>query len=519
MKKLMVGSVLAIAICCCTGNLKAQQVYSLKFDPNSYKTQTANVSGKTITVRAFEHLVDVQKPVDTAYEQLNIYIPEAYFNGGTINGYTAATAPIFFPNQVGGYMPGKPGTLIRSGSSGPGGPPPPPMPPGQGAPARGNGPGPGPNFGSRPNTIAEALAMGYVVASPGARGRTNKDANGKYDGKAPAAIIDLKAAVRYLKLNDALMPGDANKIISNGTSAGGALSALLGATGDSPEYLPYLKAIGAAETSDAIFATSAYCPITNLDHADIAYEWQFYGVNSFVRGGPPARAGSSNTASTLNDDQIKVSADLKSLFPAYINSLHLKDAQGNELNLDEAGNGSFKNLIKSVVIASANKAIAGGADLSKHEWLHFENGKVTDLDWDAYIRYMQRQKTPPAFDALDFSSPETNLFGTESINNSHFTDYGQQHSKVDGSTKADQQVVKLMNPMYYIGTDGTKTSKYWRIRHGSKDKDTGLAISAALATLLENKGFTVDYALPWDRPHSGDYDLPELFAWIDGIAR
>ena len=73
--------------------------------------------------------------------------------------------------------------------------------------------------------------------------------------------------------------------------------------------------------------------------------------------------------------------------------------------------------------------------------------------------------------------------------------------------------------MYYIGTDGTKTSKYWRIRHGSKDKDTGLAISAALATLLENKGFTVDYALPWDRPHSGDYDLPELFAWIDGIAR
>ena len=152
----MVGSVLAIATSCCTGNLKAQQVYSLKFDPNSYKTQTANVNGKTITVRAFEHLIDVQKPVDTAYEQLNVYIPEAYFNGGTINGYTAATAPIFFPNQVGGYMPGKPGTLIRSGSSGPGGPPPPPLPPGQSPPAGFNGPGP--NFGSRTNTIAEALA-------------------------------------------------------------------------------------------------------------------------------------------------------------------------------------------------------------------------------------------------------------------------------------------------------------------------------------------------------------------------
>jgi hypothetical protein len=38
---------------------------------------------------------------------------------------------------------------------------------------------------------------------------------------------------------------------------------------------------------------------------------------------------------------------------------------------------------------------------------------VTDLDFDAYVRYMQRQKTPPAFDALDLSTPETQEFGTE----------------------------------------------------------------------------------------------------------
>ncbi|MFH4090344.1 alpha/beta hydrolase, partial [Acinetobacter baumannii] len=70
----------------------------------------------------------------------------------------------------------------------------------------------------RPNTIVSALAHGYVVASPGARGRTLQNAQGQYTGKAPAAIVDLKAAVRYLKLNDSIMPGDANKIISNGTS-------------------------------------------------------------------------------------------------------------------------------------------------------------------------------------------------------------------------------------------------------------------------------------------------------------
>jgi carboxylesterase type B len=93
---------------------------------------------------------------------------------------------------------------------------------------------------SEGNTVVIALSHGYVVASAGARGRSNQDVSGKYYGKAPAGLVDLKAGVRYLKYNDAIMPGDANKIISNGTSAGGAMSALLGATGDNPDYLPFL---------------------------------------------------------------------------------------------------------------------------------------------------------------------------------------------------------------------------------------------------------------------------------------
>ena len=85
-----------------------------------------------------------------------------------------------------------------------------------------------------------------VVAAPAARGRSNETAEGVYYGKAPAAIVDLKAAVAYLHKNDNIMPGDANKIISNGTSAGGALSLLLGATGNESDYAPYLQEIGAA---------------------------------------------------------------------------------------------------------------------------------------------------------------------------------------------------------------------------------------------------------------------------------
>lgn len=44
-------------------------------------------------------------------------------------------------------------------------------------------------------------------------------------------------------------------------------------------------------------------------------------------------------------------------------------------------------------------------------------------------------------------------------------------------------------------------------------------VAALLATLLKNKGYEVDFALPWGLPHSGDYDLEELFRWIDRLAK
>ncbi|STZ07121.1 Uncharacterised protein [Moraxella caprae] len=87
----------------------------------------------------------------------------------------------------------------------------------------------------RPNSVAAALMRGYVVASSGARGRT-LGTDGNYTGKAPSVIVDLKSAIAYLKANDTLMAGRADRIIANGTSAGGAMSLLLGASGNSMDY-------------------------------------------------------------------------------------------------------------------------------------------------------------------------------------------------------------------------------------------------------------------------------------------
>lgn len=64
---------------------------------------------------------------------------------------------------------------------------------------------------------------------------------------APAGVTDLKAAVRYIRYNEGSIPGSMERIFTFGMSGGGAQSALMGATGDSELYLPYLEAIGARD--------------------------------------------------------------------------------------------------------------------------------------------------------------------------------------------------------------------------------------------------------------------------------
>ena len=42
-------------------------------------------------------------------------------------------------------------------------------------------------------------------------------------------------------------------------------------------------------------------------------------------------------------------------------------------------------------------------------------------------------------------------------------------------------------------------------------------VPVAFATKLENAGLDVDFLLAWNRPHSGDYALDEVFNWIRQI--
>ena len=474
-------------------NLHAEE-YNINFNEINYEVKTIKQNNKDIKYRAYENIVYVKNPVDIKYQTLNFYVPEEYFEGKKINGYDIKTVPIFFPNSIGGYMPATAGTLDGNQRGG--------------------------IEGKRENASAVALAKSYVVAMPGARGRTTKDENGIFTGKAPAAIVDLKAAVKYLHFNDSKMAGDANKIISNGTSAGGALSALLGASVESKDYESYLKELGAADASDSIFAVSTYCPITNLEHADMAYEWQFNKIINYkslkITQDTDFKMKREFVLGAMTKDRIALSKKLKEQFPAYVNSLNLKDEKGNQLTLDKEGNGSFKEYYKTVIIKSAQKELDKGTDLSSFSWLSISDGKVVDIDFDAYVAHVGRMKVTPAFDDVALTSGENNLFGTKSIDNQHFTKFSYENSTVKGSM-ADSDVIKLMNPMNYINRDNLP--KNWRIRHGEMDADTSLAISLILSTKLKNNGYNVDYASPWAISHSGDYDLDELFTWIDNISK
>lgn len=74
-----------------------------------------------------------------------------------------------------------------------------------------------------------------------------------------------------------------------------------------------------------------------------------------------------------------------------------------------------------------------------------------------------------------------------------------------------------MNPMCFLTEDNNGIATHWYIRHGAKDRDTSFLVPVNLATRLENIGKDVNFALPWNRPHSGDYNLDDLFGWIEKV--
>lgn len=475
---------------------------NLRFNPEAYTTRIMNMpNGESVKYKAYEGIYYVANVEDSVYQKLNIYVPENIGKGENI--------PILLRTYVGGYMASKAKALSATDATG------------------------------------RALKEGYVVCIPGSRGSNSvvrKDGTDLYTGTAPNGLLDLKAAVRYLHYNDDIMPGNADLIFTDGTSAGGAMSALLGITSRKEVFDSYLEMMGATHASDEVFASICYCPITDLEHADCEYEWLYQCTNDGVR--------------KLDSDQNTVSEELASFFPDCLTRLDLYMPDGTRLTAD-----NYLQYLKSYLIESAQKALQEGADIPDSIGVVFYDGDtgfvndgtrdrniverrdnpplsfsgtktrsenrtdfVVDIDMERYLEYVASVtplKTPPAFDQFGvlggMPSPENKVFGNSSGFPANFTEYSLLHS-AGKETTLDADIVHriyLMNPMNFIDASAVGTATlHWYIRHGALDRDTSFLVPVNLATKLKNSGFDVDFALSWNRLHSGDYNLDDLFLWI-----
>ena len=348
--------------------------------------------GKDISVLAWENICYVEKPMEIKFhfppipnvpeinttQLLNIYVP----------ANSSDKSPIVLFVDNGGWFTNTKPIILKDGDV-------------------------LPSNNNKKAAIGEALKAGYLVVTYSCRGRNDSPIDGEYLGHSPATMTDTKAVIRYLRYNDELLPGDSDKVVVTGTSGGGALTSILAASGDSPDYYPSLYEIGAAgmtsesvsTISDAVFAAIAYCPITDLPNADKAYEWVYGPVREAysndgltlerVNPSPNAMGAPTSTDQVYGESVLAASKELAADYINYFNGLNLKDEEGNQLKADD---NSFKNALTALVekgvekeftsdYPSEDKAPAQG----DYHWLTIE-GEKADIDWDEFLYWIGTEK-------------------------------------------------------------------------------------------------------------------------------
>jgi hypothetical protein len=76
----------------------------------------------------------------------------------------------------------------------------------------------------------------------------------------------------------------------------------------------------------------------------------------------------------------------------------------------------------------------------------------------------------------------------------------------------------MVSPMTYLNSRAD-SAPYWYVRHGMVDRDTSFAVEVALyyAILEDPSVKDANFKLAWMRPHSGNYDVQEAYAWLAGV--
>jgi hypothetical protein len=478
---------------------------ALAFDKSKYTTLTVTLDGVSTPVRWYREVCYVGKPMQLAstqsagavdnqtcgYQNMNIFVREAdaakqdnaillnVNNAGWLASYQGGkggwngTDPITNANYAGADIVNG-GTYVSTSDT---------------------------------DKRGAALSRGFVYINMASRSRgatapAGVYNDGVYQGKAPAAIVDAKAAVRYLRLNDSLMPGSAARIVVNGTSGGGAQSTQLGATGDSADYLPYLQAAGAAgidtkgksSISDSVYAIVAYCPIQDMGSADLAYEWMYNVLDTRALVSADQKAGLIVDANGVelvraSNPDAAGSSEMMNKFVTYQAGLGLKNDDGTPLTTDnmlaalqteiKKAASAYVKSGKTIVAynafgSAAANGVAGGSGTLyyKNDFINTDSsGTVTTFSMANYMKFVAKQarlKAVPAFDQVgqtaalastatadttkagaaifgNYSGGESNLFGTAAQVYSNFTEYAWNNNNGGDAVNATQSDVGLAN--------------------------------------------------------------------------
>ena len=462
-------------------------------------------TGETVYAGAYalRNVVYCSNPADPEVEVMDIFVPEEYVTayatgevdedgnalyhveineGGALtnsNGttYTAQTAPILYQNMIDGY---KEGGLFDLGSNRKG--------------------------ASHLGYNADTIRAGYVLVGIGARGTDSE-----VDGTAPAGVVDLKAGIRFLKANDEVLPGDSYKIYATGGSAGGGTVCVVGATGNSYLYDTYLEEIGAImDATDDIYCVLGYCPITNLDYVDAAYEWLHSSELSYTGWD----GETSNVDATLHYALI-------ANYEAYLEALGF--------DLDEYEAGFVQALNDSVTFYIENYVddVAAFVEEYSDSLTYDENGNVVIIGKDVFIENnMARAKDAPSSDSLGSDSNESALFdGVHfSINTmSVLADLGYTEEAVEYAadlTAEQLGTVTLLSPLTFLAYDELESdiAPFWRINNGTADGDFGSVAGYTIVSYLNLKGLAVDaqYNFAWGLGHgTADLSFDDIIEYID----
>lgn len=416
--------------------------------------------------------------------------------------------------------------------------------------------------------IGAALSRDFVIVSYGCRARNDEAVNGEYLGHSPATMTDTKAVIRYLRYNSSeLGVGDTNKIIISGTSGGGALSVAISADGNSSDFYESLYEIGAAgiekdssgnyvsTINDDVFATLAYCPINNLGPSDLAYEWTYNETRKqLVSEGTTWTSGDESTGVTdVTEEVMAASQELHDAFPEYLASLGLKTETGEDVtseNIDSLTAALMEKEIKAVIeekgIEQMKKDMEGDGSVTT-TWLTLNDDKTYEYNYQNHLLYVSKTtalKVAPAFSNVGLEIANFNedtLFGTKENSYSAFEFYSWNNDKVSGNGcgkddtgltwdefmgtdegKAIALQIKMASPIEYLLSESEGDSApYWYVRHGMIDRDIGFTSQTMLyyAMINDSSIKEVNFSFDWLRPHSGQYDIQEAFAWVDSILK